>query len=525
MVHNSLPGLWSTWADHSLQNLEDASLLRTLRRLQPTQDPTRVQIEGDVLQAWITNQTEQSPQCHEAVKQQQLGNRSMRTVKLFSSNDYLGLSSHVKVRHAAAYAALAYGTGPRSSALVGGYTQQHADLEAALAELKGQESALLCPSGFAANTAAVAAVASSPESHIYSDALNHASIIDGARQAQRAGAHIHVYRHRDLTHLEQLLASSPPGARMLVATDALFSMDGTWADIPGLTALRRKYGFLLLVDEAHSSLVVGPRGGGRAAQCGVEAEVDLSVGTLSKAFGAHGGFVACGRALRAIVLNRGRPVVFSTALPAPLVAAAHTALLVSQEESWRQEHLLQLWQLLGRQLGVEADSPIVTIRLGSAAAALAAGADLLSEGFFVPAIRPPTVPEGTARLRISLSAAHSTEDVVELAAALRRIGLAPTAARPEFSTPPVHKASTRTEAKMDLSPSACVTAICANSTIVCIAQCNNTTPGEHRTSGLTAAIQKEADTARCTSSRSLECLETKEESGKFEMLDRTRSRL
>lgn len=393
-------------------------------------------IKQHVLDEWIGDQPEGKTHWSGGSGHTQLlDGRPMRVLRLFSTNDYLGLSSHIKVRQAASEASLVYGCGPRSSALVGGYTQQHADLEAALAALKGQQTALLFPTGFAANVAAVAAVASSPQAHIYSDAMNHASIIDGARLAQRAGASVHVFRHRDLVHLEQLLAASPQGARLVVATDALFSMDGTWADVAGLAVLRRQYGFLLLLDEAHSSLVVGPQGGGRAAQCTAEADVDMSVGTLSKAFGAHGGFIACGSALRAVLLNKGRPFVFSTALPLPLVLAAHTALLVSHQEQWRRKHLMELWQLLGRLLGLEAQSPIVSVPVGSAAAAVAAAARMLKEGFYVPAIRPPTVPIGTARLRISLSAAHSTEDVRQLAAALHRCGL-PTALNPTTTLNP-----------------------------------------------------------------------------------------
>jgi 8-amino-7-oxononanoate synthase len=252
----------------------------------------------------------------------------------------------------------------------------------------------------------------------------------------------------------------------LVVTDSLFSMDGDLADLAALAGLRARYGFLLAVDEAHATLVCGERGGGAAEQFGVAdqvgrlrcrrrhggggclqlplplpcegvqwaparlqqpwvvgaAQVDVHIGTLSKAFGCLGGFVACSSRLRSLLLNKGRNVVFSTALPAPVVGAALAALKAGQLEGWRRRHLHALQRRVAQALGVVVTSPIVPLVVGSNEEALRLSGELLARGFHVPAIRPPTVPVGTARLRLSLSAAHSLQDVDDLVAALKACG-------------------------------------------------------------------------------------------------------
>eukprot|EP00891_Asterochloris_glomerata_P000075 jgi/Astpho2/75/e_gw1.00004.15.1_t len=355
----------------------------------------------------------------------------MHRLRLFSLNDYMGMSAHPAVRQAAAKAAAACGSGPRSSALVGGYTQAHADLEAAIADLKQTQACLLFSSGFAANLAVVSALCQDGNAVIFSDELNHASIIDGARLASRKQpGMLQVYKHGDMNHLEQLLQLCPPSKRMLVITDSLFSMDGDFADLPALAALRRRYGFLLAIDEAHATLVAGDRGGGAAEVFHVQGEVDVHIGTLSKAFGSHGGFVAGSHALKDFLMNRGRSYVFSTSLPLPAVAAAHAALRECQQHPERRRRLWARLRQLQQLLQVPVQSPIVPLIVGDEAAAVAASAQLLRCGYHVPAIRPPTVPVGTSRphacrLRISLSAAHSAQDVEDLAAALRDCGLAP----------------------------------------------------------------------------------------------------
>ncbi|KAF6252194.1 PLP-dependent transferase [Scenedesmus sp. NREL 46B-D3] len=335
---------------------------------------------------------------------------------LFSTNDYLGLSAHPAVKAAAAEAAAQVGCGPRSSALVAGFTSEHRQLELELSALKGTQDALLFPTGYAANMAVVAVLAAQPQVVVLSDELNHASIIDGARLAARAGGQVslQVYRHNDMGHLESLLAAVPPGARCLVVTDSLFSMDGDFADLRGLAALKRRYGFLLAVDEAHATLVCGANGGGAAEWMGVGGDVDVHIGTLSKAVGAQGGFVACSSQVRALLLNRGRSVIYSTALPVPVVAAARAALRVSRSEPWRRQQVWRLTRLVSQRLGVPAASPIIPLVVGDESASLQLSRQLLARGFHVPAIRPPTVPAGTCRLRVSLSAAHTQAHVEAL---------------------------------------------------------------------------------------------------------------
>jgi 8-amino-7-oxononanoate synthase len=413
---------WTSWLASTTDDLCERRLLRDRRVIEP--------IEGSA--------------CRVRSREGEL--------TVFSSNDYLGLSAHAGMRAAAAAAAASHGSGPRSSALVCGHTDAHAELESGLAELKGCESALLFPTGFAANLAVVGTLADGPGAAVFSDELNHASIVDGARLAARAGASVHIYRHNDLGHLEALLAASA-APRKLIVSDSLFSMDGDLADVAGLALLRDRYGAMLALDEAHASLVYGPNGGGVAEAFDVAESVDVHVGTLSKAFGAHGGFVGCSDALRSLIVSRGRAGIYSTALPYPAVAAANAALTYATDELratlWGHVHALS--HALGAAPPSHAaaaphasplappvapphaslfappslrcatvTSPIVPIVVGSEEAALAAAAALLQDGYLVPAIRPPTVPAGTARLRVALSAAHTAEDVSGLARALAR---------------------------------------------------------------------------------------------------------
>ena len=382
---------WAGWIAGTNSSLAERKLLRDLRTFYPdSENGTRMR-EGD----------------------------SAEKLVVFAANDYLGLSSHPAVRAAASAAAAAHGTGPRSSALVCGYTSQHAALETALAQLKGTEDALLFPTGFAANLAVLGALATSSSTAIFSDELNHASIVDGARLASRgAGAALHIYRHNDLGHLEALLhASAAP--RKLIISDSLFSMDGDVADCTGLVALKARHGALLCLDEAHATLVFGQHGGGIAEAQGVGEDVDLHIGTLSKAFGAHGGFVGCSTPMKRLLLSRGRAGIYSTALPLPAVAAARSALTLATPELRRQ-----LWarvEAFSRIAGVPAASPIVPIIIGSEADALDAAEAVRGDGFLVPAIRPPTVPAGTARLRVALSAEHELKDVEALAERVRAL--------------------------------------------------------------------------------------------------------
>ncbi|CAI5961039.1 unnamed protein product [Closterium sp. NIES-64] len=272
---------------------------------------------------------------------------------------------------------------------------------------------------------------------VFSDELNHASIIDALRlllpRSERGSAGegragggavaavaLHVYRHNDMTHLDQLLTASS-ATRKLVVTDSLFSMDGDFAPLPALAALKAKHGFLLVLDEAHATLVCGSTGGGAAEEMGVKPAVDVHVGTLSKAVGCLGGYIACSAPLRDFFASRGRSFIFSTALPVPVVAAARAALAVAAEERWRQRAVWRRVKQLGEGLGVTFTSPICPIVLGSADLALQASRHLLLSGFHVPAIRPPTVAPGSSRLRVALSASHTPAHVNALITALRPI--------------------------------------------------------------------------------------------------------
>jgi 8-amino-7-oxononanoate synthase len=348
------------------------------------------------------------------------GRANGKEVVLFSTNDYLGLSYHPEVREAVAKAVRDFGMGARGSALVCGYSPLHEELEARLAHLKKTESALLFPTGFAANLAVLQSLADR-DTTIFSDELNHASMIDGCRMAKGNGAEVAVYRHRDIDRLGELLRihNTP---KKLIVTDTVFGMDGDLAPLAEIVDLKEDFGAMLCADEAHATLVFGEKGGGLAEHLGVSEKVDVHIGTLSKAFGLQGGFVASNSEIRSWLLNRGRSYIFSTALPVPLVAGALAALDLCTRDSSIQSKLWESIDYLSNQLGASMESPILPIRLNDNVAALDAANRLFEKGFHVPAIRPPSVPEGTARLRIALSAAHSREDLLGLVGALHEMG-------------------------------------------------------------------------------------------------------
>lgn len=386
----------------------------------------------DDVHSWVTASLEDLNARHlrrhlNIVQPLQVDNRS------FNSNDYLGLSSHPAVRQAMAKVAMQYGNGPRSSALVAGYTQYHRDLETQISQLKETEEAVLFSSGFAANMALLSSLLSEGDTDVFSDELNHASIIDGIRlgKAYNKNVNVYVYRHNDMTHLDELLLKSRRSnsssstrnikKKLVVVTDSLFSMDGDFARLPELVRLKKKHDFLLIIDEAHATLVCGEHGGGAAEMFGVQEHVDLHVGTLSKAVGSQGGFVACSASMKDFLVNKGRTLVFSTSLPIPCVASAQMGILIGQRESWRRRHLEQLTRRIYRGIGRAQGtaSPIIPIVIGPEQQTLEIAHTMLKDhGFVIPAIRPPTVPPGTSRLRISLSATHKTSTVDELIDAL-----------------------------------------------------------------------------------------------------------
>eukprot|EP00892_Ulva_mutabilis_P009057 jgi/Ulvmu1/6523/UM003_0156.1 len=343
-------------------------------------------------------------------------------VTLFSTNDYLGLSAHPHVRQAVAEAATVFGMGPRTAPLVSGHTTLHARLEREIANLKHAETCLLFPTGFAACIAAVSSLAADNRAAVFSDALNHASLIDGCRLAARRGAQTFIFRHMDYQHLEELLEEHKDVPNKLVLTDGVFSMDGYTADMAELNRLKAKHGFLLAVDDAHGTLVVGQSGGGVSDLNGGDC-VDVHIGTLSKAIGCHGGFIACTEEIKMLLVNFGRTYIFSTALPAPTVAGALAALEVIRNEPWRTERLRELQGIVSKHLKQDVNTPIVRIIIGSVDESVRLSAALWAKGFHVPAIQPPIVPNGTSRLRVSLSAEHTPDEVMSVLKCLDELGL------------------------------------------------------------------------------------------------------
>jgi len=347
--------------------------------------------------------------------------RDGRSLVNFGSNDYLGLAADPRVAAAAAEAARLYGWGSGASPLVGGWTDAHRELSRGLAAFLGAEAALLFPSGYAANLGAIAALVG-PGDAVYCDRRNHACLIDGVKLA---GARLRVYPHADAGRLDEILARDAGRfRRRLIATDGVFSMDGDLAPLADLADLADRFDAALLVDEAHGTGVHGPDGRGAGSACGVHDRIPVHIGTLSKALGSVGGFAAGSRRLVDWLTNNARTQIYSTALPAAAAAAALAALRISQSEPWRRDrvhaHARRLRESLtaaGHYPGGSA-GPIVPVPVGDPFVAMALSGRLRDLGLFVPAIRPPTVPAGTSRLRVSLSAAHDDGDLDRLIAAL-----------------------------------------------------------------------------------------------------------
>jgi 8-amino-7-oxononanoate synthase len=355
--------------------------------------------------------------------------RDQRLVN-FASNDYLGLAADERLIAAAAEACRAEGVGRGAAPLVCGRAGAHAELEDRLAAFEGAEAALLFPSGFAANAGTIPALVDRCDA-IFADAKNHASLIDGCRLAR---ADTHVYPHRDVAALATLLEQRPTARRKLIVTDTLFSMDGDVAPLAAIGALANRHGAMLLVDEAHATGVFGAQGRGLAEACDLEHIVGpdslIRIGTLSKALGAAGGFVVGSRDLIQWLANRARSYVFSTAQPAATSAAALVALDIVAKEPDRRVQLLATAERVrtrlreqGWELGDSA-SQIVPILVGSPTGALELAAQLREAGYWIPAIRPPSVPPGESLLRLSLTAGHTPAMIDGLLAALGPHGVA-----------------------------------------------------------------------------------------------------
>jgi glycine C-acetyltransferase/8-amino-7-oxononanoate synthase len=353
-----------------------------------------------------------------------------RPVLLLCSNDYLGLAGDERVREGAADAARRWGAGAGSSRLVSGNLGLHAELEARLAAFKGTEAALLFGSGYLANVGVVPALARAGQV-VLSDALNHASIVDGCRLA---GAKTVVYRHADVEHLAWGLRQAGDRAA-LVVTDGVFSMDGDVAPLEDVVRLARDHGARVMVDDAHGTGAVGPGGRGSVAAAGLEGEVDVVVGTLGKALGSYGAYVCCDDVMRRYLVNHARSLIFSTGLPPAAVGGALAALDVLEAEPRRVERLRANADALRRGLAEEGlpvaggATQIIPLVVGAAADAVRMAEAALGRGVFAQAIRPPTVPEGTSRLRLAVMATHTPRELGEaarvLAGAAREAGVEP----------------------------------------------------------------------------------------------------
>jgi len=338
----------------------------------------------------------------------------------FCSNDYLGLANHPAIAHAAIDAVMRYGVGEGGSHLLSGHNALHERLEGKLAEFVGMPRALLFSTGYQANIGAVTALVG-PGDAVFSDNLNHASLIDGVRLSR---ARVVRYPHVDLASLERALGDSQERVK-LIATDGVFSMDGDVAPLKGLLELCERHDAWLLVDDAHGFGVMGLGGRGSPTHFRLRSPRIVYVGTLGKAAGVAGAFVAGAAEVVEMVLQRARTYIYTTAAPALLAAALEASLRLIREEEWRRRRLRELVRTLREAVGgsdaalAPSDTPIQPLILGTSAEAMRISARLREQGILVPAIRPPTVPEGAARLRISLSAAHSEQDVLRLAAVLR----------------------------------------------------------------------------------------------------------
>ncbi len=343
-----------------------------------------------------------------------------RAVLCFSSNDYLGLANHPEISKAFQQGVSTWGAGSGGSHLVCGHSREHQALEEELAAFVRRPRALLFSTGYMANMGVISTLVGRGD-YVFEDKLNHASLLDGAMASR---ALMRRYRHGDIQHLYELLAAAPPGNRLIV-TDGVFSMDGDCAPLPQLAALAQRQRAWLMVDDAHGIGCLGETGGGAVEQfrLGMD-EVQILVGTLGKAFGTSGAFVAGSETLIEALIQFARTYIYTTAMPPAVAAATRASLRVMAQEPWRRERLQRLIEHF-RQLAAVAglrvlpsSSPVQPLWVGDDLRAMQMSEYLLGRGFLVTAIRPPTVPEGGARLRISLTAAHSHEQVESLVTAL-----------------------------------------------------------------------------------------------------------
>jgi 8-amino-7-oxononanoate synthase len=333
-----------------------------------------------------------------------------------SSNDYLGLAQDPRLIAGAQTAAARWGVGAGASRLVVGHLALHGEVETELAAFKGTEAAVIFSTGYMANVGTIAALMG-PGDIIYSDRLNHASIMDGIKLS---GAALQRFPHRDLNRLEKSLQQAAPGKRRLIISDSVFSVDGDLAPLRELVELKERYGAWLMIDEAHATGVLGPGGAGLAQALDLTARVDIHMGTFSKALGSLGGYVAGERRLIDYLHNRARSFIYSTALPPPVLGAIQAALRIVRQEPERRQNLLKNAAVFRQGLQTAgfdilgSETQIIPALVGKNEATLKFAAALRERGLMAVALRPPTVPPGKARVRFSLSAAHQTEDLARV---------------------------------------------------------------------------------------------------------------
>lgn len=380
-----------SWIENELKDIKNKDLFRILTELESAQSPEII-IDG-------------------------------KKYILLSSNSYLGLTIEPRVKKAAIEAIEKYGTGSGGSRLVSGSTDLHRQLEERIAKFKKTESAILFSTGYLANTGTISTLIGKDDI-VYSDELNHASIIDGCRLSK---AEIRIYKHLDTNHLESLLENDKNSkCKKLIVTDTVFSMDGDLAPLPEIADLADKYGCMFMIDEAHSTGVLGKRGSGGTEHFGIEQRVPIVMGTLSKAVGSLGGYIAGSKKLIDFIRNRVRSYIFDTSLPASSLAASMAAIDIIEYEPERREYL---WTLINRfKKGLEdigltvlpSHSAVIPVLIGQAQPTLDFAKSLRENGVYTPAVRPPSVPEGMCRIRATLMAKHTDKQIEKALKAFKK---------------------------------------------------------------------------------------------------------
>jgi 8-amino-7-oxononanoate synthase len=347
-----------------------------------------------------------------------------RDMLMFSSNNYLGLANDPRLIKDACDAIHRYGTGSTGSRLTTGNTLLHECLEAQLAQFKRTESAIVFNTGYMANIAALTSLVGE-EDVILSDELNHASIIDGCRLSKAKKL---IYRHSNLQNLEEKLQHASHYRRRMIVTDGVFSMDGDIAPLPDIVSLAERYDAMVMVDDAHATGILGDKGAGTAEYFGLKNRIHIQMGTLSKAVGAEGGYIAGSKALVDFLINKARPFIFSTALSPGVIGTALAALEIIELESERRKRLNLLSRRIREEFNacgfyvLEGETPIIAVIIGEAQIATTFSKHLEECGIFAPAIRPPTVPAGSSRIRLTVMATHTDEDINRLVHTFKIVG-------------------------------------------------------------------------------------------------------